>query len=209
MADLLPQNFPTPSEGAVASYDWVDFASGFGYRRLYLAQAINKIVQPGGAATQVQFLTTEAMESDGEVISFTDDETAYNFDITFQNPCVIQGRVFFRTLQQSNGVLGFEVNFKLQKISGAVTTELGNVTSNNLSAAGLTYVRVCYLDAPKTSFAPNDKLRIVLQCTNAAGGACSGVVYIDPSGRATAIETNSGKTVSSESYTLIPFVVQL
>ena len=195
MAEVLPINFPYPTENVIASYDFLDFASGFGYRKLYLANATN-------ATTPYFFLTPQTIESDYLSVSLSGTR-ADDFDITFSNKVEIQGDAYICSTMQTSGGSSINVTFTLKKVTGAGTTTLASAVTGTL-AASTVGVRTVLLDAiPLTSFAPGDILRI--SASSVVAG--TGFYFIDPSGRTSLTESGTAASVSGTTFILLPFKI--
>jgi len=202
---MIPQPYPVTSE-AIASYDYLDFASGFGYRKLYLCGGSNAT---SGTGSAVYFLTPETLGADKDVNKLTGAGTT-NFDIQFRNPVVIHGRALLKTIQQATGgTTSFYVDWVLKKVAadGTITT-LGTIGTANITANTI-QTKAAYIDAiPNTAFSPNDILRLAVTITVGGSGG-SAYVYTDPSGRVVLTETGTGASIGSSSYIAIPFAVDL
>lgn len=208
MADLLPTNFPIPAEPAISSYDFIDFAGGFGYKKLYFS-ILEKDV--GAGAVRSAKLVSEVVESSQPFRTLersTAGTTSEDFDITFLNPVTIEGTGIVRFLEWAvGGTLNLvSVTTTIKKVS-ASTTEIGSVTTDQVSLAQV-HVKTAPITITKTVFAVGDILRVTVEIEVTGSGTGAGV-SLDPSGRTSMTETTTGATVLPDSYILIPLRIQL
>lgn len=186
----MTQPFTTVSP-IIASFDFIDFGTGSGYKKFYAAGAAN-------ASTNLYFLTPENVSSDLNV-RWINASGEVNFDITFLRPMTIQGRIYIKSTQ--SGVGGtISTVFTIKKN----TTSLGTETTQTVGS-GHVEVKLCYIDVAKTDFEIGDVLRLVVNPT--IGGTSS--IQIDPSGRQAMTEYLTSATVTGDLYILVPFLVQV
>jgi len=222
MADTLPLNFPIPSEGIIASYDYLDIADGIGYVKYFACKDQAEY-----------FLTRQTIPSD--IIELTGavdgNETpaklTLNFDVEMKAPRTLKGRAYaaIPAIAQGGSTgagLTHNVYYKVyfKHYDGSTETTLGSGTSATKTitgSSGQTLNHDEYLvvgaDCTQTDFAIGDKIRITLEIYAWQSSATYGSYYvgIDPLGRTTVYTSlTSGASSANKitsSYFLVPFKV--
>jgi len=168
MAEVLPINFPLPSESAVASYDYTDVAEGTGVTIFNLV-----------GATGDNILTKETVYADKieEEIAITDTTSEYvkvfdvDYDLSaFNMPKTIEGTGLVNFSQYGSGS-GDETScwyftIVVKKYDGSTETTIGTVNSSTLSATGnhlTTNLELLPITLSKTHFAIGDILRVTVE----------------------------------------------
>jgi hypothetical protein len=142
LADVLPINFPVPSESSIASYDYTDIAEGTG---VVVFQGVNT----QDNAVQDYSLITNTIYSTNKFTYGTSGPNAkaidIDFDVTFNNPKNIKGiaRGQVSWLQGDETVANKSGDsyaiMKIRKYSGTTETEIAsNTKSKSLVAADTT-----------------------------------------------------------------------
>lgn len=209
------KSFLRSSEGAIASYDWYDFASGAGYKEFY--PCVSEI---SGAVSY--FLTNKTAilnDSDYLAISLTTNNSSYastdlDYDIEFKSSLTIDGECFISIPFYMNtpNTMYFIVNIYHVDLSSTETL-LGTVTSNSETTSGSTKYEVwtSKVTLTKKRFHIGEKLRVNIQQYGIKGSAGNSNVqyYLDPAGRTTITDGGSGTSVAGRTIISIPFEVEI
>ena len=209
---MKKKSFLRSGEGAIASYNYEDIASGSGVIVFYALQASTST---NGSNEQAKyFLTTERIKSKyyykqyevfgaGAWSKFCEE----SFDsLPFNTKRILNGRCYFSPLFKSNGP-SIYLNISVIKYSNSTEEILGNVQSGVLS--GATYYRFAtYLDISNKVFKKGDILRIKIEGYQYYGVGSSAYVYLyyDATGR-TISGTDPVETADSIFY--IPFKIDI
>jgi hypothetical protein len=189
---------------ATASYDWVDYVSGCGYRSFYGAAGATT----GPAYTY--FLTTNSNIDSTTNRFYADGTTDLDFDITFKNYASISGGDAFvnYTMYLSNGSTG-HVTIKIYHVTaGGAETSLGTAECPLHTAAGNSYFRDCHnITLTAKNFVPGDKLRLNVITTD-HGGGITVRTYFDPASGLNAADTAT-RTVGTDMVLLLPFKIDV
>jgi len=168
MAEVMPVNFPLPSESAVASYSYTDVAEGTGVTVFNLV-----------GATGDNILTTQTVYADKieEESAVTDTTSAYvkifdvDYDLSaFNMPKTIEGTGLLNFSQYGKGS-GDETSWwyftiVVKKYDGSTETTIGTVNSSTLSATGVhttTNLELLPITLSQTHFAIGDILRVTVE----------------------------------------------
>lgn len=169
MAEVLPINFPLPSESAVASYDYYDFADGTGMKLLYFA-----------ATSDDEILTANSVYSNTIETSYLKDpmnDTSYtkyidkDFDLSaFTTPKTIGGTAYFNgTFYFDSGNTGAGqtmsayIQIMVRKWDGSSETEIANNTYTLSHGSGNSTEKKLFcmsVTIPNTNFKIGETLRI-------------------------------------------------
>lgn len=190
MAETLPISFAIPGEGAIASYDWFDFATGAGYKQFYCVGGYNSVAKQ-------YFLNTTAMESDtlNSAVQIAATTADLDFDLTFQRPIVLAaGSVYFRAACTTSSATCYITVNVYHVTSGGTETSLGQGITTTMDASSTEEVLVVKFDITKKAFAIGEKLRVNTILTSSASNS---TMFYDAG--------TSGK----EMHIQIPFEVQL
>ena len=200
MASLLPQNFPTPTETAIATYDYSDVASGLGYREFQCF------------ATTVATSSEEYFISDNPIYSVPSStgQTVNNHTVTqtttfktsaFRLAQTIEGMMFLQITHSINATSfsgTARITATLQHYDGDTTTvtDLGNAVSDDhvVAPTGTTIPATVYMpiSISKIIFKKGDKLYLKIEHYQSAGGVGNRVfaLYHDPTDAAIGANTN-------------------
>jgi hypothetical protein len=165
MADLLPLNFPLPSESSIASYDYIDSIEGLGYITFY---AVNH--------TDFTIAHREAIASQRPTISFgfTNPPAILtklvdkDWDLSFNKTHTVGGADVYtnatiQTQTASGGIKTFRMDVLIYKIAvgGAATLLVtGTGAVINIGAATLASARLLTKAVlPVTVLKKGEKLR--------------------------------------------------
>lgn len=184
----MPINFPEPPERAIASYDWVDVASGTGLVKFNLAQETDT----GGTG---YFLTnSNSLYSDNS--SFSADtggawSSDYNFDITFVKPLTIEGDCYIQIAYGAGGGgdnKSISCKWEIVHYDGSTETNLATGEAPAASCTGASCniadgVWLCLAPVAKTTFKVGETLRLTLNIKSSEDGTCTCDIYTDPADR--------------------------
>lgn len=157
MADVLPQNFPVPSESAIASYNYTDIAEGTGITKFYCCTTKDS------AGTGYIMTTNPLFSNDIELTT----GSPFTFDLQpFNMPKIIGGTGLIN-FTFNNTVGTFTSTINIQKWDGTTATTIGTVNSKTI---GVAKEIICEaVTITKTAFKIGEILRLRLNVT--AGGA--------------------------------------
>ena len=154
-----PQVFPPLSEGAIASYDYYDFASSVGYKTFY----------PADFSGATYSLVTETIYSHA---GYTAGECDLDFDIEFKRACDIKGDVIINipcaryNPSGSPATIGYTATVYIRHWDGTTETELGNAVATQSDSIGtvtwhykMNALKVTVAD---THFAAGETLRVTV-----------------------------------------------
>ena len=100
MAEVLPLNFPIPSEGAIASYDFLDIATGLGFVR-YLGlvgqEGLTKTYTLSPESLHSRITYTDRSGAGTTTISF--DTSVFNLPRTAKGTAIFSCARFFTTTE--------------------------------------------------------------------------------------------------------------
>jgi hypothetical protein len=207
MADQLPVNFQIPAEGAVASYNWTDVASGSGYVTYYLGGILTTYFM-----SETRFYSGHA--SGGSYTSFTLNAASpimdKDFDILINRPITIKGLAIINVPFLKNNV-GGDQNLKvyIRKWTGVVETDIVSATGSSANDVTTAQVLGCLLTVPTTTFKKGEYLRITIQIEQTSAVAYSGWVAHDPMEVAIAGDTSPFDTVTRQLVAQIPVRIEL
>ena len=199
-----PQVFPPLSEGAIASYDYYDFASSVGYKTFY----------PADFSGATYSLVTETIYSHA---GYTAGECDLDFDVEFKRACDIKGDVWVNVpcvrFNATGGglTIGYTIQVYIRKYS-TTETDLGNaITADNQTEISPTSfvsnMNALKITVAQTHFNAGDKLRVSLVFVGTAEATRIAVGH-DPKNR-TDIGTTGWWTTAggAQSKVDIPFVL--
>jgi hypothetical protein len=197
---IIPIRFRKSSEGAIASYDFVDIAEGTGVSAFYLAQA-----QTSSAISYI--LTTNQIYSD--IISLLHlgaSTQSQDFNLTaFNLPKIVKGTAYASFALAGGGNMTY-VKVQLKKVSGVTVSNVSGEISADLTTGA--EVKMCLIPMPLTTthFKIGDILRLTLQMSNSNGNMEIGT---DPKGRAGTYITSSTPTITTISQIFVPFRIDI
>jgi len=217
MADLLPTNFPIPSENVIASYNFLDIIQSVGYGQLYLGDtASNKI------------MSNIDWYSYGGVTSILNNTIDIDFDIIINRPLTLNGKMivfaqFGLELGPAAGAQAVATTWtaKLRKWDGSSETEIANGSATVSSVTNVTpgsiFYKITSVDFTVTNsvFKAGDTLRLTF-ATTSPGDPNKGIhIIYDPKGRDVYVApligsgTAEGETRINQSIALIPIKLEL
>jgi len=191
-----PQPFPPLSEGVIASYDYYDFASGYGYKTFY----------PCILTGPVYALTTETIYSETEYIAGDYD---VDFDIEFKRACDIKGEVLVNVAisrYNSTGspvTIGYTCTIYIRHWDGTTETQLGNAAVTASESIGTTeyrrFIHGAKITVAEKHFKAGDSLRVTFVMVKTADLVYTG---FDPKGRTDNVNFN---VLGAQSSIRVPF----
>lgn len=185
--------------------DWVDFATGVGYKTFYMAGTADS----GGTRT---ILTTDSsLICDGSEFRIGGNGTDVDFDVEFRKPATIAAENAFisytSTLSGSNSS-AFTCAWIIYHVDkSGVETSIGSITDSTISDGDPTVKRrmTCHTALTKKTFGVGEKLR--LNCIVSSNiSESGGHFYIDPKGTISVIGQD-GRTIPSTATITVPFVI--
>jgi hypothetical protein len=205
MARRIPHNFTDTSEREIASYDYIDFAAGRGYKKFY------PTISDMSGATVLTMTSdpVEACNTKRSTTIGTGAETSLTFDMPFYNPAQIEGKCYINYTLGIAASGSTHVKFTLSHVRGAVVTEMGSAYTNTYSAGGggTEYERhMGIVTLAKTPFVYGDSLRLVCRIRSEAGAI---TFWHDPGERQTFTEDGSSGTIGSDLLIFIPFILDI
>jgi len=198
----IPNTFQTVSENLVFNIDYFDYASGAGYKRFYFLGCDDSVGN--------KYVLTEdsslASDNHNYQLSNGDDK---DFDLTFQNPVIIEARDCYVQLATScsgNDADTYSTVVTVYHVDASATeTSLGTVTITDADADPTRYtIKTAKFALTRKAFKRGEKLRISIAQTSTA----SFKTFIDPAGTVTQTSASGGSWTSS-SFISIPFKMDL
>jgi hypothetical protein len=205
MADVLPINFPIPTEAAITSYDYFDLAEGTGIVAFYgFATGIT-----GG--TYEYLLTTNSSQfSARKAYANHLDDTTLTFDVSFNQPKVLKGTAYIKIpfyFSLNSKTTSFEVT--LYHYDGTTETAItstieGEDLVSSASGGEMQMLQeIIKLPITQTSFKSGDTLRLKIYTHTNDG---NGRMYFSPSG--TQIPAEVTLDADSRLILYLPFQIQ-
>jgi hypothetical protein len=200
----IPQVIPQLTPPSVASYNYVDIASGLGFSIYYGAST-------SLAAGTEYILTDQVLYSSAKTVN---QSAATTTTITFtassfNKPRTVKGTAFFScgVGGPSAGSVGMTVTAKVQLWDGSVATDISSqITTATFTTGGGIEDKMFLLQIPltQTSFKIGESLRLVV--TFQTSNANYGEIGIDPAGRETTYITTNATTVMQLN---VPFKIEI
>lgn len=189
MADVLPINFPLPTESAIASYSYTDVLNGLGYQHFYLGGFEDN----GGITYKV---IDTAIYGDPLVISGTKDSTdTFTFySNVFNAPRTIYGTCYYDYSIMNDFAGGQNpgtayITLTFYHYDGTTSTSLGSCQGKASIGNTAPYKNEMAneLDLTQKRFNIGDQIKITVALTSSGGSAATSIgrVAIDPAGRTT------------------------
>lgn len=212
MAQLLPINFPIPSETAIASYNYTDIAEGTGIIQFYGTE-----VETGAASVDYKLVTNSGFYSSGygmaEGTTQHDTEPVWeqDFDITFNLPKRIKGNCYIQVPMYVAGDKDAYIKCTIIHYDGSSETTIGTQTqSSTLSTDAAAKQMIFSMVIPVntlTHFKKDETLRlnIELWCDGGAGAGDFWRLGHSPVG--TQVKDSGGSTRFSDIPTRLSFFV--
>ena len=167
MAEVMPINFPLPSESAVASYNYTDMAEGTGVTMFYLAATKgDNILTPNQIYSDVIEYSTGAHILTTDFVKNMD----VDYDLSaFNSPRTVKGTAYINFTghihKSGTAVATSKFTIKVRKWDGTTETEIGNATTAELSSAANHNYILTALAIPltQTHFGIGDVLRVTIE----------------------------------------------
>lgn len=168
MAEVMPINFPLPSENAVASYNYTDMAEGTGIT------IFNLVGTTGDNILTSQTVYADRIEEESADTSTTSDYVKIfdvDYDLSaFNMPKTIKGTglLNFSQFGQGSGdeTSSWYFTIVVKKYDGSTETSIGTVNSSTLTATGVhttSNLELLPISLTQTHFAIGDILRVTVE----------------------------------------------
>jgi hypothetical protein len=184
--------------------DYFDYAAGAGYKKYYLAGALDSV----GAK---YFLTVDSnLISDSANICIA-GAADLDFDLTFNNPATVAGveATINYTTFTNHAAANFRAVWTIYHVSAAaVETSIGTITDSTSNGLYSYHKRCVKLTLTKKHFAIGEKLRVNVITTFNHGDTH---LWHDPSGHISSFVDVAGysSTISSSASINIPFIIDM
>tara|TARA_Y100000310_G_scaffold245211_1_gene250155 strand:+ start:154 stop:819 length:666 start_codon:yes stop_codon:yes gene_type:complete len=221
MPDRIPRNFRESQERSIASFSFVDIASGTGFVTFYPGTTVDKKVMSSN-----KFYSDEITQDSGSVSHATFTKVAdIDYDVLFNKPQVVTGEgiltvpIGMLSKQSGNRTYQTYIIAKVRHWDGTTETDLVTNQSRqmDLDSTGVDQYKygivAIDLTIPETVFAVGDTLRLTIEqwAHEAIGGDAGHYFYgQDPNSRATGDdETITWGTEPSLTEFQVPFRIDL
>lgn len=204
MAEILPLNFPIPSETAITTYSYTDIAEGTGVQRFYLSSETTDTTTNHILVTNAEPCSVFDAVND-KVLTIL-QSGSYDFDLTaFNFPKRIKGTATFAYIAETEDTDGFKLKFRLFRVRDAVETAIsaqvtGQAISNTKEIHGFINIPITTL----AHFKKGDILRFNVESDISDGTGIS--LGINPTNEA---KTASPTMTGSRSSLYIPFLLDV
>lgn len=202
----IPIKYRKDREKAIASYNFIDIASGTGITTFYAGMASGAFMLSSNTYYGQPFESTYTTTSAYPILADT-----MNFDAVFNLPQVIKGLcVISAPIEAAGGGANqakSNYHFALQKISDGVTSNIASGASGFVASLGTKEeISSLTLDIPLTHFKKDDTLRLnCLYYIGQNGGTGNFAIAYDPKNRAGATIT----TIDTNLVVNLPFRIDL
>ena len=168
MAEVMPINFPLPSESAVASYNYTDMAEGTGVTMFYLAATHgDNILTPNQIYSEVIEHSTGAHILTTDFVKNMD----VDYDLSaFNSPRTVKGTAYINFTghiwKSGTAVVTAKFTIKVRKWDGTTETEIGSATTAEISSPGSAadYILTALaIPLTQTHFGIGDVLRVTIE----------------------------------------------
>ena len=185
----LPTTFRKEGEKTIASYNFVEIATGAGIMALYAGWTVD-------AKTMLsnQFASNEIKSASGNMgVSSAAIRLDHDYDILITKPLTIEGKMIITAgigvYRSGSSNSGYFI-FKFRKWDGSSETDIAENQSSshsNNGTVGYTYGTLATdITIPRTHFKIGDTLRLTVELWGAGGANPSYVAYgHDPQNRTT------------------------
>lgn len=188
----------TTASPQIASFDWLDLATGTGYKQFYLIDTIT------GAGT-TSYTITPQINYGHDGFTPPADPLDIDFDINFEVPITLEGdailSVWFGTA--SSDTYTIQYNFKHVDKFGT-ETQIGTEVSDSILIQNRVSVFTGKYNIPLTTFGAGESLRLIIT-TTAAGNNLS--VLTDPKNRTTLLGFSPATFPASQSTINLPIKI--
>ena len=207
----LPKQFLSTGEGAVASYSFIEIATGAGIMTLYAGWTVDT-----KTLLNNQFASNTIMSQSGNIGGSPDAiRLDQDYDMVVTKPLTVEGTMIITAgigvYRSGSSNSGYFI-FKFRKWDGSSETDIAenqSSTHSNNSTPGWTYSTFATdITIPRTHFKIGDTLRLTVELWGAGGANPSYVAYgHDPQNRTTGWDTTG--VSPSRLTTFIPVRVDL
>ena len=213
MADILPTNFPAPTERSIATYNYTDIAEGTGVVIFYAGGVTNSAGEDFILATNPYYgKPADSSDNDNSspILGIRED---LDFDITFNMPQRIKGNAIvtipfaFHGNSEGTPATGYVIA-KIRKWDGTSETEIASVQSETTSTISTSNYndQIYALKIPITTlqdFKAGETLRLTIQAYAGGTGRIYWRLGHDP------MDRTLGTFDTSQLRAQIPFVLDL
>jgi len=207
MAPLMSKkSFIKSGEGAIATYDYIDIANGVGIASFdaFATQASGAVITQGLISSEVSGdpIYTRIINTGGA--------TTHNFDVAFNTPRTMKGKVVLNfTLGEIDDGGSCHVVITLYKGTNGVYTSLGTATCSQFAGTDTKtdyYRKSLGITVTETNFKIGDIFRVtaVLNVYYVTGNHSS-LLYYDPSNETLTSTVTVPKTYNSNFKVYVPF----
>lgn len=200
MADLLPQNFPTPTGEVSFTVDYLDTIAGVGYKNFYLAGTTDSV------GSKYLLTTDTSIVSDKQNYAVVGSGQDIDFDIDIQKSFKLATGTAYIVVSTSipagtNQILTYAIR---HVSSGGVETDLATATgSTTVGAGGSQYFKkTTKMAMTGKAFKKGEKFRVNIVTNSSNANAA---FYFDPSGTWT--QTSESPNFSHRTFAIIPVEV--
>lgn len=196
----LPIVFRNQGERTSFNFDFFDYISGAGYKNFY---AFSSAVLGGNVLALSPIILDGSLNNLAN--SGTSNPETLNFDITFNNPAIIEGTAFISYSLTGTGGAQTPV-FKIQHVRGAVVTDLGTGSAHSTGTG--TQRETIPITLTRKRFLKNDKIRLNI----VIGNTGTFNLYYDPTNRTLnggLTESGTNAKITAAMILKLPFSIQL
>lgn len=190
---MIKPKFRQTTEPTVVNFDFLDIATGAGYKLFYLGKTANRYV-----LTTAPFYSELIMEVDGTATTSFSKQQDIDYDVEFREPRTVEGEAWVNIpigilISVDAKTCETYVIVKIRKYDGTTETDLATAQSTTITqrftGTNSGYHRAMaavILDVPSTTFQAGDVLRVTVEQWNKveSGGAAIFMLGQDPKGRA-------------------------
>ena len=170
----------------LATFDWLDLATGTGYKTMYPMDTIE------GTDSRIYVITTQELYSNDGFTDFTNTAGEINFNLAIEVPLIIDGIVVVNApVSSAQQINNFDLTFKLFRVTAASTeVQLGSTVQVDMSVDNSSAIASVRFDVPVTTLKAGETLR--LECVNTSAGAAKTLRWMhDPKARNVATGANN------------------
>jgi hypothetical protein len=198
----FPRKYSNVSEGAIASYDYIDAIGGVGYKTFYGS---------GGedSTGNTYFLTNNSLDSAHDNLlssNSTSTPLSIDFDITFNTTAIVESAnaILNFTIATAGSSSGY-IDFTIYHVRDSTATSIGTTRSQTYSSS-FVYRELLNIALTRSVFTIGDKLRLNATITRTTGTVS---LRHETTSRSVQTETGTGVTIASSLKLDIPFKLDL
>lgn len=186
---VVPNEFPSPQEPAVASFSYNDIANAAGYVTYY-----GQANWDSGSALAYSLITTPVEAQDTYTEQAPSQDNTYTFDVTFNQPRILNGDCYvvvpYFAKAVSTSAITVTVYASLFHYDGSTETQIGSTVSDSytLNVTSTTQhdelLSAIIEPSNETKFKLNDVLRLKVRIvtSSSANANSRGALWHDPTG---------------------------